>query len=235
VPEGRTSVDAESVAIATSLGLLAAALTVLSVRGFVSFYRKRSTAQMAWGVGLGFGAAAMAVELAAFVGIVSSPLLQLYVFLSAAIVGVLSLGSARAFRGPWFGRVYSVYTVAACGVVAVFSFTTPMPDSMVTQGIVTGNPPLLLLVLSSFVTVPATVVLLTAAVLSLKRSFRWRGLLMVAGASVLGAGGAFYIASFPVMLYYAEFVGILMLFIGLVDLSKLSISSPLARPHEKAA
>jgi len=227
--------DTESVAIAASLGLLALALAFLSARGFLKFFEKRSAAQLAWGVGLGFGAAAMMVELVAFLGIVSSLLLQFYVFFSAAIVGVLSLGSAHAFRRPRFARAYAAYTIAACGVVALFSFLTPMPDSMVSQGIVSGNPPVFLLVLSSFVTVPATVVLLAAAVLSLRKSFRWRGLLMISGASVLGAGGAFYIASFPVMLYYAEFVGILMLFAGLVDLSKLSLSSPLARPAEKTA
>jgi hypothetical protein len=227
--------DAESVAIAASLGGLAVALSILAARGFLQYYRTRAISQVAWGVGLGFGAAAMAVELLAYAGVVSSLLLQFYVFFSAAIVGVLSLGSARAFHRDWFAKTYTGYTVAAAALVAVFSFSTPMPTSMVTDGIVTGNPPLLLLVLSSFVTVPATVVLLTAAVLSLRRSFRWRGLLMVAGAAVLGAGGAFYIASFPVMLYYAEFIGIMMLFIGLVDLSKFTLSSPLARPHDKTA
>ena len=227
--------DGESVGIATSLGFLAVALAFLSARGVLRFIQTRATAQIAWGVGLGFGAAAMAVELVAYVGIVSSLLLQFYVFFSAAIVGVLSVGSARAFRRDGFARSYTAYTVAACALVAAFSFTTPMSTSMVTSGIVTGNPPLLLLVLSSLVTVPATIVLLTAAVLSLRRSFRWRGLLMVSGACVLGAGGAFYIASFPVILYYAEFVGILMLFIGLVDLTKFSVASPLARPNERTA
>ncbi len=227
--------DAVGYGIASSLGLLGLALGILSARGFVKFAQTRSTAQLAWGVGLGFGTAAMGVELVAYVGVVSSVLLQFYVFFSAAIVGVLSLGSAHAFHRPGFERGYAAYTIAASGVVALFSFTTPMPDTMVVRGIISGNPPVLLLVLSSFVTVPATVVLLTAAVLSLKKSFRWRGLLMVAGASVLGAGGAFYIASFPVVLYYAEFIGILMLFAGLVDLSKLSLASPLGRPVEKSA
>jgi hypothetical protein len=182
-------------------------------------------------LGLGCGTAALAVELIAYVGIVNSPLLQSYVFLSAAIVGVLSLGSAKSFRPGRFEGLYTGYMLAATGLVAWFSFTTPMPNSMVRAGIVVGNPPLLLLVLSSFVTVPATVVLLTAAVVHLRRAFRPKGLLMVVGACVLGAGGAFYIASFPVILYYAEFVGIVMLFLGLTDLSRFALAKPATTPR----
>ena len=179
---------------------------------------------MFFGFGLLCGAAAMAVELGAYLGWVPSWMLQLYVFLSAAIVGVLSLGSARAFGLRVFEPVYGLYQAVAIGLVAWFSFTTSMPTSMVRDGILSGNPSATLLVLSSLVTVPATVVLLAAAVVHLRRSFRPKGVLMVAGACVLGAGGAFYVASFPVILYYAEFVGIVMLFLGLTDLSRLSLA-----------
>jgi hypothetical protein len=78
--------------------------------------------------------------------------------------------------------------------------------------------------------VPATVILLSASALSLRKSWRWQTLLMVAGAVVLGAGGTLYIASFPIALYYAEFLGILMLFLGLVSLPQVSTASAGA-PH----
>ena len=81
-----------------------------------------------------------------------------------------------------------------------------------------------------FVSLPATIVLLGFAVISLRRAFHWKGLLMIAGASVLAAGGAFYIASFPVALYYAEFVGIVLLFIGLTDFSRWLSASPVPAP-----
>jgi hypothetical protein len=228
---GGNGTQLESVGIAVSLALLSAVLGFLSVRGLVRSYRSRSRHQLMFGLGLLCGTAALAVELVAFLGVVNSPLLQSYVFLSAAIVGVLSLGSAKSFRPGRFESLYTAYMVAVTGVVAWFSFTTPMPDSMVRAGIVVGNPPLLLLVLSSLVTIPATVVLLTAAVLHLRRAFRPQGLLLVAGACVLGAGGAFYVASFPVVLYYAEFVGIVMLFLGLTDLSRFALARPAAATH----
>jgi hypothetical protein len=218
--------DPEFWLISASLAGLAIALGGLSVRGLLRFARGRTLTQLWWGVGLGLGSAGMVVELVTYLGVTSTVLLQLYIFLSAGIVGILSLGSACAYRSPRFEKAYTVYQAVCLSLVLFFSFDIPVPAHMVTQGIITGNPALSLLILSSLVTVPATVVLLLAAVLSLRRAFRWRGLLILIGASVLGAGGAFYIASFPVALYYAEFIGIITLFFGLVDLSKFTVVAP---------
>lgn len=225
--------DAEFWFVALSLAFLALALGVLSARGIVKFAKGGTLTQLWWGLGLGLGSAGMVVEFVTFLGVISSILLQFYIFLAAGIVGVLSLGSACAYQSKRFERAYTAYQAVCLSLVLFFSFDIPAPPNMVTSGIITGNPTLLLLVLSSLVTVPATVVLLLAAVLSLRRSFRWRGLLIVIGASVLGAGGAFYIASFPVALYYAEFIGIITLFFGLVDLSKFTVVAPV--PHAAAS
>jgi hypothetical protein len=224
-------VDGEGWAVAFSLALLSLVLGILSARGVVRFVRNRDRHQVMWSVGLGLGTLATLLELVAYLGFVSTLLLQTYVFCSAGIVGVLSLGALRAFHRDGWNRAYIAYTVATLGLVAAFSFATPLPSSMVRAGVIASNPPVLLLVLSSLVTVPATVVLLTACVLSLRKSFRWKGIWMLAGACVLGAGGAFYIASFPVMLYYAEFIGIVLLFFGLVDLSRWTLTAPAAAPR----
>jgi hypothetical protein len=222
--------DLESGGIAVSLGLLTLVLAALSARGFLRFVRDNNRHQVMWAVGLALGTVATSLELIAYVGYVDLLLLQTYVFCSAAIVGVLSLGGVRAFHHRVATRAYVAYIGATLATVAAFSFTADLPASMVSGGVISGNPPLLLLVLSSLVTVPATAVLLWACVRSLRKNFRWKGLLMISGACVLGAGGAFYIASFPVVLYYAEFVGIVLLFFGLVDFSRWSLSSPTAAP-----
>lgn len=218
--------DPETAGIAASLVLLGGVLGYLSFRGLFRAARDRSLHQLYFGAGLGLGTAAVAIEAIAYVGVVDTLLLQAYVFFSAAIVAVLSLGSVGSLRKGRGEAAYTAFILAGCAVVAYFSFVTPVSVSIVRDGVISGNPPLLLLLLSSVVTVPATVVLLAAAVLHLRRSFTARGLMMIAGASILGAGGALYLASFPVALYYAEFLGILMLFLGLVDLSKLSLRAP---------
>jgi hypothetical protein len=206
------------IGLAISLTALCGLLTALSVRGLWHYRATRSRPQLMWGTGLALAAAAMAVEAIVYVGFVDSWILQAYVFFSAAIVGVLSLGATRILRRPQLERVYTWYTLASCAIVGVASAAVPLPDSMAQGGIIVGNPPVDLILLSALVTVPATIVLLSATVISLMRSHRWQSLLMAAGAVILGAGGTLYIASFPIALYYAEFLGIVMLFLGLVSL-----------------
>lgn len=215
----------ESDLIALSLVLLTALLFVLSMRALARYGQTRSRAQLMWGGGLACATAAMAVEALVYLGIVSSPILEVYVFLSAAIVGILSLGATKILRSPRVERAYTGFILFTSAIVALACALTPLPASMVSGGIITGNPPLLLILLSSLVTVPATVVLLTATVLSLRRSWRWQTMLMAAGAIILGAGGTLYIASFPIALYYAEFVGILLLFLGLLSLPQPAAAS----------
>jgi hypothetical protein len=213
-------------AIAASLVALSLMLLALSVRAFLKYRQSPSRPQLMWGSGLIFATGAMIIEAIVYLGSDSSLLLQFYVFFSAAIVGVLSLGATRILRRPKVERGYTYYIVATCGLVAVFSFLTTLPPaSMVSGGIITGDPPVLLLVLSSLVTFPATAVLLTASYLSLRRSWRWQTLLMIGGALILGAGGTLYIASFPVALYYAEFLGIVLLFLGLISMPQTSANT----------
>jgi len=222
--------DPNAAFLTASLLLLTGALGFLSARAFLRFYRTRVMVQVWWAGGLALSTGAMAVESIVYAGILTEPLLQAYVFLSGALVGILSIGATRVLRSPRLELGYSLYTVLACGVLGVFSFTTSMPLGMVTQGIITGDPPLSLLIISSLVTGPATIVLLASSASSLRRSRDWRTLLLVAGALVLGAGGTLYIASFPVALYYAEFIGIVLLFTGLMSLKPMAPAAPAVHP-----
>lgn len=217
--------DATSIVIAGSLLLLTLLLAVLCVRGLIRYGKSRSRQELPWAGGLALAAGAMAIESVVYFGPVSNSLMETYVFLSAAIVGILSLGATHVFRRPRIERWYGAYILSACALVAFFSFTTPLPGGMVTNGVITGNPSVPDVILSSLVTFPATVVLLCSAAVALRRSRRWQTLLMIAGALILGAGGTLYIASFPVALYYAEFVGIVFLFFGLISLPRPAPSS----------
>jgi hypothetical protein len=222
-------VDAEGYAIAASLFFVFALLVILAARSALQFYRTNDRNQLFWGSGVGLAAAAMAVEAIVYLGVSPGPYLPAYVFFSAAIVGVLSLGATRVLRRPRLELGYRVYSLGTIGIVAALCAITPLPDSMVTAGVITGNPPLSLIVASTFVTGPATVLLLTASYLSLRRSWKWHTVLVIAGALILGAGGVLYIATFPVALYYAEFAGVLLLFLGLISLPAHT-SAPMVSP-----
>ncbi len=218
------------VALEISLLLLTAALAFLSLRGYLQYLSKKVRVQLMWASGLTLATAAMAIEAIVYAGIVSELILQAYVFLTAALVGVLSLGATRVLRRPRLEAGYAWYTVAMCALVGVASFLTPVPQNIVVDGVISGNPPLTLILLSTLVTGPATVVLLLSAAVSLRRSHKWQNLLMIGGALVLGAGGTLYIASFPIALYYAEFIGIVLLFLGLISLQRLAAATSAPAP-----
>lgn len=74
----------------------------------------------------------------------------------------------------------------------------------------------------------STGVLLGAIVISLRKTWRRQTVMMGVGASVLAAGWALYIASFPVALYYAEFIGIVLISIGLIALPRVTTTSSVA-------
>src|SRR5580698_208566 len=101
--------DGEFWLVSTSLALLAVALGGLSVRGLLKFARGGTLTSLWWGVGLGLGSAGMVVEFVTYLGVTNSILLQFYIFLAAGIVGVLSLGSACAYKSRRFERAYTVY------------------------------------------------------------------------------------------------------------------------------
>ena len=210
--------DADGYAITGSLFLLTALLAFLSSRSAYRYLSDHEPRELPWIGGLALAAAAMAIESAVFLGATGPILLQGYVFASAAIVGVLSLGAVHVLRRPRAERGYYVFTLAMIALVAAVSFSTPPASGMVANGVIAGDPSLLLVVLSSFVTFPATVVLLVASAIALRRSRKWQTILLIAGALILGAGGTLYIASFPATLYYTEFAGIILLFFGLVSL-----------------
>lgn len=224
-----------SLVIGTSLGLLTLALAFLAARGVRQYRKTGARVQLAWSLGLGLATGAMVVETVVYAGWVNEPLLQAYVLLSAVLVGVLSLGAARVMKSPRFQRIYTGYILGASALVGIASFLTPIvPGSMVSGGIITGDPPLSLIVFSILVTGPATVVLLASAAVSLRRTRKWQNLLLIAGALVLGAGGTLYIASFPVALYYGEFIGIVLLFFGLMSLPQTTTLAPAGLPGAPA-
>jgi hypothetical protein len=216
-------------AIAVSLvvlSLIALALSILVLRRYLE---KRQACHLYWGVGLVLVFVTVLEEVPLCVGVFSQLLILSYLVLVAVLVGILSLGSAELalsgrWKTLWFGYI-GVVSAALVGVSAV----TPVSSSIVVNGVVTGLPPLWVEILSSLVTVPAALFLIVASLYGAVRGHRWNLLYIAAGTAVISAAGALYIASFPVTLYYAEFVGVVLLFLGFVKVP--GISSPTAQPQ----
>jgi hypothetical protein len=80
--------------------------------------------------------------------------------------------------------------------------------------VVWGAPPTAVLFASVVVTVPSALLLIGAAVYGVVRQRRFPLVYIALGAAILALGGSLYVVSFPTTLYYAEFAGVLLLFVG---------------------
>jgi hypothetical protein len=204
--------------LTASLAALAAVAGLLAWLIFRRFATQRHRSHLYWGAGLALVAVTIAQEAAIYAGFRAPTFLQLYLVLVAALVGVLSMGSAelqfsRRWRLAWAG-----YLGTTCAVLAVVTFVTPVPSALVVDGVVSGVPPLAVIVVSSLVTIPAAVLLIVSSLYGAWRRKRWQLLYVAGGTMVLSASGALYLAAFPLTQYYADFVGVALLFLGFVRL-----------------
>lgn len=219
----------ETTAVAASLVVLSIVALVLAVLVFRRYREGHQPCHLYWGVGLFLVFVTVAEEAPIYVGVWSEPLILSYLVLVAILVGILSLGSAELalsgrWKAVWFGYI-GVTSAALVGVSAV----TSVPSSIVVNGVVTGLPPFGIEVLSILVTIPAALFLIIASLYGVVRRHQWNLLYIAVGTAVISAAGTLYIASFPAALYYSEFVGIVLLFLGFVKVP--GISAPRAQPQ----
>ena len=225
-------VSTESTAIAASLIVLSLVALLLAVLVLARYRSGHQVSHLYWGVGLLLVFVTVAEEAPLYVGVFNQPLILSYLVLVAILVGVLSLGSARlSLSGRWRSLYFGYIGVMSVALVGVSLFIS-VPSSIVVGGVVTGLPPPWIEVVSSLITFPAAVMLFVASLYGAVRQHRWNLLYISAGTAVITAAGALYLVSFPATLYYAEFVGVVLLFLGFVKVP--GISAPSAQPRPAA-
>jgi hypothetical protein len=200
--------------ILISLGVLGVLAALLGVMEWRRYSNKRGRAHLYWSIGLLLVFFTLLEEAVFYTGYWTSALLGSYFFLVALLVGILSWGSAENGLPQKWRRVYMAYTLAAAAVVGFFCVLNPVSGAVLNQGVVTGNPSLGIILSSTALTVPAAVLMAGLALLGMYRTHVWRLAYIAAGILVISAAGGLYIVSIPVTLYYAEFVGVFLLYVG---------------------
>ncbi len=225
--------DAGQNLVFVSLFLLAILALLLAVSEARRFRRQRLVAHLYWSIGLGLVFFTLFEEAVFYAGVWSDALIRSYLFLVAALVGVLSLGSAEVGMRPVVRRLYAAYVVATSAAVAFYCLTEPVSQGILTQGVVTGFPGLGIVLSSTALTVPAAAIMVVVSVLGAWRQHRWRLAYVAAGIVVISIAGALYVVQFPVTLYYAEFVGVILLYLGFggVRPSTVRTVAPSATSH----
>ncbi|HUC38788.1 MAG TPA: hypothetical protein VL944_01520 [Candidatus Acidoferrum sp.] len=188
------------------------------------FYSKRSRSLMFWSLGLWMFALAALLEIVFAYGIYNQPLIKLYLFVVALVVEFLALGSANLLKSKAVIRYYYIFCLVTTAALGISLIPAAIGNILVTY-VVYGALPLLITITSSAIALPAAGVLIAIAALSFSKTRNPKMLSIIAGVVIVSIGGLLYITVFPVFLYYSEFIGIVLLWLGFFDLKMLRLRS----------
>ena len=207
--------------------VLVAVFDVLLIRQYLA---RRKIHQLWWAIGFAMYAAAAFLEFAMQLSGGWSPwLFRFYALLSASLVAVLAQGSmALVSRKRIWSRIYLAYNTICFAIFAFGVFTTPLiaaelaNPKLSSYAALGGTALTYPRVMSMLLTIPATFVLLGAAVLSIIRFLRkkefayrvWANVLIAAGTLVIASGGGMAKAGNTTMFYLAEMLAAVLFFAG---------------------
>lgn len=205
--------------LVTSLVALAFGIAVLA-----QYLRRRGIHQLVWGIALLVFAFAAFCEFYSEVWGWSAGLYRVYYVAAAALVAYLGLGTVYLIWKPRVGHVCLAIALALTTALAVASLTAEVDVSALAPGVtVAGRAmPASVRLFSPLLTVPGSVALIGGAVQSAwmfrrNRAYANRvvaNVLIAAGALVIAGAGASARFGAPGLLYPAEMVGIILMFVG---------------------
>ncbi|MDE1828383.1 MAG: hypothetical protein KGH65_04440 [Candidatus Micrarchaeota archaeon] len=201
--------------------LVATVLTLLLTVGLAialsrKYMEKRRPSLLFWSLGIWVFAFTVLLEAVFAIGIYTSALIDAYLFLVALLVELLALGSIQLIKNRLIKNAY--YALAAIGAAATaYSVAVGNVGNLLMQGVVAALPPDIVIYASSLATFPAATVLVIVAAMGYRRTRSLKMVSIIAGVVVVSVAGTLYIASFPSFLYYAEFAGMLLLWMGFYD------------------
>ncbi|WP_393971429.1 hypothetical protein OXIME_001705 [Oxyplasma meridianum] len=187
-----------------------------------NYFKAKNKSFLYWSLGMWLFAFAVLLEVVFSFSIYIPVLMGGYLFAVAVLVQLLSMGSLNLMKKGRYMVSYTVYSVAV-DIFLLLSLTYSPVGNIIIGGVVFGPLPFLVAVASSFVTFPAAFILIVTAAISYREKKSHKMLYIIAGTVVVSIAGTLYIAAFPSFLYYAEFIGILLLWMGFVDFSTLFV------------
>lgn len=185
------------------------------------YLKKRRASMLFWSLGMWLFAAASAIEVVFSAGVFTEFYIDLYLYIVAVLVQLLSIGSLLLARSRKVNLLYMFYAAAA-DVFLVYAMATTTIGNIIQNGVVFGALPMMITVGSSLITFPAAIILVVVSAFSYRKTRNRKLLSVIVGTVVLSAAGALYIVSFPAFLYIAELAGIILLWAGFVDFSILA-------------
>ncbi len=199
--------------VVLSTFVIAAAILVLADKLLKKYKKKHEISYVYWGLGLLlFGIAAFLETLFAL-NYYNGGLIDLYLFLVVLVVQLLSLGSVQFVKREWIKRYYYYFSILIAIITAIAIVSTNQGNLMVNY-VVAGLPSNNTIIASTIATVVSSITIVWIAAASYLKKRSWRMLSIIAGVIVVAIAGTLYIVSFPELLYYSEFLGMVLLWVG---------------------
>jgi hypothetical protein len=186
------------------------------------YFEKKGKSLLYWSLGIWCFVIGVFLEILFAAGVYSTLLIIFYLFIVGVLVETLALGSIQFVKSKKIRYAYYVFVLAST-ILLLYSLIIPSSTlflgnetNVITYWIVYGNLPLLILVTSSLVTVPAAVILVVIAGKSYLQRKNPKLLSIIVGVVIVSVAGSLYIVQYPAFLYISEFIGILLLWYGFI-------------------
>ena len=179
------------------------------------FLKKMGKSQLYWSIGLWLFGVGVLLEILFSFNIYNAFLIKVYLAAVAFLVSFLALGSTALLKNRRIFNYYSIFFILSA-VFVVYSLIVSNIGNVLTNYVVFGVLPVLVVISSSVITFPAAAILIAVAVISYRKTSNKKMLSIIAGVVVVSIAGSLYIAHFPAFLYYSEFIGILLLWLGFI-------------------
>ncbi len=196
---------------------------ILSLFLTKSYLTKKSLNYASWSAGLWLFTIGVLEELLFAMGFYSQLLVKSYLGIVALLVQFLAIGSLQLAGYRKVLNFYYAYSIAAT-IFIIYSLAVSGIGNIISSYVVFGTLPMLVIISSSLITFPAAVIILAVAVISYRKTHSYKMLSIIAGVIIVSVAGTLYIAKFPAFLYYAEFIGILLLWAGFFSPRKVGVS-----------
>lgn len=192
---------------------LTVALTAVMTRKYA---KSHGRPHLFWSIGLWLFSASVLLETLFAFGIYSGFLIGLYLFLVVILVEALAMGAIELTGSKRLEIYFGVFVIASLMFAAYAIGTSTIGSNVLTNHVVFGVLPLMIVIASSIGTFPSALALIVIAAMSYQKRRNPKMFSIIAGVVVVSAAGTAYITGFPAFLYYSEFVGILLLWLGFI-------------------
>jgi len=192
---------------------------LLSILLYFNYNEKKNLSYLFWSAGLAFFAIGTFLEALFAYGIYSQILAKLYLFVATLLVLLLGEGSALAIKNRIVTYTFTIFAIAST-LFMLYALSVSTVGNLIVNYIVYGMPPFYIILASSIATFPAAIMIIASAIISYKHTHSIKMLSIIAGVIIVSIAGTLYIAQFPVLLYYAEALGIVLLWLGFYSRKK---------------